>query len=136
MPQRNPLPDYVDNVLSAARAVSLIVPDMEAAPAQAKRLQKELASLETQITTARQSLAKEKSEFDTWRRQAVDEGAEDQTQRDLEQRDHEKEVATLRATAISLQNRAQAEGLKLAEIVKECRRLERQLMHPHAVPLG
>jgi chromosome segregation ATPase len=133
---RNPLPDYCDNVLSAARAVQLIAPDIETAPSQAKRFQKELASLETQITTARQSLAKEKSEFDTWRRQAVDEGAEDQTQRDLEQRDHEKEVATLRATAISLQNRAQAEGLKLAEIVKECRRLERQLMHPHAVPLG
>jgi chromosome segregation ATPase len=133
---RNPLPDYCDNVLSAARAVQLIAPDIETAPSQAKRFQKELASLETQITTARQSLAKERADFDAWRRQAVDEGDQDQTQRDLDRRDHEKEVATLRAMAVALQNRTQAEGLKLAEIVKGCRKMEMKLMHPHAVPLG
>jgi peptidoglycan hydrolase CwlO-like protein len=131
---RNPLPDYFDNLLSAARTVALT--DIEAAPIQAKRLQQELARLNSQIDQARKSLAAERSEFDAWRRSSADETDLDQTRRELEQRDHEREVAALRAKAVAIQNQATAEHRKFDELVREYRKLEMKSMHPHAVPLG
>jgi t-SNARE complex subunit (syntaxin) len=134
MPNR--LPDYYDSLLSAARTVVLIAPDIEAAPLQAKRLQQELARLNSQIDSARKSLLAERSEFDAWRRRSVDETELDQTRRELEQRDHEREVAELRAKTVSLQNQAMAEQRRFDQLIKDYRRLERELANPIAVPLG
>jgi t-SNARE complex subunit (syntaxin) len=132
----NPLTDYYDSLLSAARTVALIAPQIEAAPLQAKRQQQELARLNSQIDSARKSLLAERSEFDAWRRHSVDETELDQTRRELEQRDHEREVAELRAKTVSLQNQAMAEQRRFDQLIKDYRRLERELANPIAVPLG
>jgi hypothetical protein len=127
---RNPLPDYFDNALSSARIVSLIVDQIEAAPAQGQRQQQELARLNSQINSARQSLISERAAFDAERRRVTDAGDLDQTRRELEQRDVATQLEEKRGELIRVQNQIAAEGRKLEGIVKELRRLERQIGQP------
>jgi chromosome segregation ATPase len=133
---RNPLPDYFDNALSSARTVSLIVDQIEAAPAQVQRQQQELARLNSQINSARQSLISERAAFDAERHRVTDADDLDQTRLELEQRDVATQLEEKRGELIRVQNQIAAEGRKLEGIVKELRRLERRMANPVAGPVG
>jgi hypothetical protein len=134
MPYHNPMPDYFDNLLSAARAVALT--EIDAAPAKVAQLRAVLDSVNTQINLVRRSLISEKSEFDAWRRHSVDEDDFEQTQRQLDRQDLATQLSETRAELVRIQNETFAAQREFDRIAKEHRQLERQLMFPHAVPVG
>jgi chromosome segregation ATPase len=133
---RNPLPDKLDHLHAQCRLIAPHIPDLESAPATLTKLQTELSWLNSRIDSARKTLAKERCEFDLERRRGAKESELEDTLSDLEQRDRQADVAEARAQTVRLQNLAAAEARKLEGIVKEIKKLERQLMFPHAVPVG
>jgi chromosome segregation ATPase len=127
---RNPLPEYFDNVLSSARIVSLIVDQIEAAPAKVAHLQSVLDSVNSQINLTRQSLREERAAFNLERKRVAEADDFSATSHELEMKDLAAQIAEAKAAAVSLQNQAAAEARKLEGIVKEIKKLERQLMFP------
>jgi flagellin-like hook-associated protein FlgL len=128
--------EKMEAVLSAARAVVLILPDIEAAPTTVVQLRSELSSINSQIINLHQILFSERAAWDAERRRAADADDFENTQREIDRRDHATQIAELRAKLVATQNQIFAEQRKLEEIVKKLRKAERQWANPVAQPVG
>jgi chromosome segregation ATPase len=136
MPFRDPFPDKLDHLLSCARIVAPLIPEIEAVPAQVESLQRELESVGGEIAFTQTQLVNERKSFDVERRRSLDARRHDWLVGDQEERDLAAQLSARREELRAVQNHLGAAHKKVDELARECRRLERLWQHPGGVPLG
>jgi peptidoglycan hydrolase CwlO-like protein len=136
MPFHDPLPGHIDQVISAANAVALIVHEIEAAPSRVAVMQREIEGLQAQIKFTEQSLESEQKSFDAERRRSLDARRHDYLVSEQVERDLSTQLSAAREKLREMQNALGAARAKVDDLARECRRLERLWQHPGAVPVG
>jgi chromosome segregation ATPase len=125
---QDPFPQKLDDLLSCARIVAPLIPEIEAVPAQVASLRRELESLTATITFTQTLLADEKRTFDAERSRSLDARRHDYLVSEQVERDLSSQLSAAREKLREMQNALGAARAKVDDLARECRRLERY--HP------
>jgi predicted nucleic acid-binding Zn-ribbon protein len=128
MPFRDPFPDKLDHLLSCARIVAPLVPEIEAAKAQVASLQRELESVGGEIAFIQTQLVDERKSFDAEKRRSLDARRHDWLVGDQEERDLASALADAKAKLRSMQDKIAARREEFEALAKQVNRMERY--HP------
>jgi hypothetical protein len=117
--------EQIENAITSCRTVTPYLPEIEEVPAKLKALTVELEQLKAQIARTQQVLVCERSTFIAERRRLANEDDLSRTMSKLDQQDYEATLEKRRSELLGIQNEIASGHKKLAEIVREHRRLVR-----------
>jgi chromosome segregation ATPase len=127
MPYQNFLSTHLDEVLTAAKLVQGIVHNIDATPALVAELKAEIEGLEGQIRFLQSTLLREKTAYETERRQHHEESRHDLLINSGIADDLGSELASAKANLRAVQDEIAARKVEFEKLAREVNRLERYL---------